>query len=418
MGRVSADAVPPRETRLPRAVWALGLVSFFADVSSEMAYPLLPLFLVGVLGAGRLDLGLVEGAAALLVAVTAAFAGVLSDRSGRRVGLIRWGYGLPVLGKTLVAVAGAWPVVLGGRLVDRLGKGLRGAPRDALLAEATPAALRGRAFGLHRALDTAGALVGVLVSALVLWLLTGAARAGDADAAAIAPGVYRALFAAAAVLGLASLALTFLVREPQAGRGDPATAKPSALPGLRVPPACRPVVALLTLFAFASSSDAFLLSRAGDAGLAAWQVVLLYASYNVAYAALSYPAGALSDRLGRFGAIGAGWVLHAGVYAGFAFLPERRPWAVWPLMTALGASLALTDGVGKALVADRTTREERASVLGLLRCTSGVATCAAGLVVGAVWDAAGPAPAFSVGAVVAGLAVALLPLAARQRAPI
>ncbi|MBY0308285.1 MAG: MFS transporter, partial [Phycisphaerales bacterium] len=202
-------------------MWLLSWVSFFADVSSEMIYPLLPLFLIGVLGASKMQLGLIEGAAVLIVAVMTAFAGFRSDRSGKRVRWIRIGYGLPMVGKATIALATAWGLVLGGRLLDRFGKGLRSAPRDAMIAGAVEADQRGRAFGVHRALDTAGALIGVLLSALLLWWLTGSPEKSDhpeaVTAAAQTPAwVYRLIFGVGAGLGLASFLLTFLVRETDA----------------------------------------------------------------------------------------------------------------------------------------------------------------------------------------------------------
>ena len=214
---------PKSEVRLPlpRSVWILSWVSFFADVSSEMMYPLLPLFLVTVLGSSKTQLGAMEGGAVLIVAMMSAVAGIRSDRKGSvggRVPWIRWGYGLPVLGKAIIALATAWPLALTGRLLDRFGKGLRGAPRDALIADAVSEDRRGRAFGLHRAFDTAGALVGILLAAFLIWWLTGAPQVTGTEEALRSSAetplwVYRAIFAVASVLGLASLLLTFIVRE-------------------------------------------------------------------------------------------------------------------------------------------------------------------------------------------------------------
>ena len=197
---LSSSEVP---SPLPRSVWILSWVSFFADVSGEMMYPLLPLFLVTVLGSSKTQLGAMEGGAVLIVAMMSAFAGLRSDRKGPgggRVLWIRWGYGLPVLGKAIVATATVWPLVLIGRLLDRFGKGLRGAPRDALIADAVNEDQRGRAFGLHRAFDTAGALVGVLLAAFLLWWLTGTPQVADTNdtmhSSIETPAwVYRAIFA-------------------------------------------------------------------------------------------------------------------------------------------------------------------------------------------------------------------------------
>lgn len=402
------EAAHPKTRRpLPREVWILSGVSFFADVSSEMVYPLLPLFLVGVLGSSRTALGAIEGGAVLVVALMAAFAGVRSDRSGRRVPWIRVGYALPVLGKALIAVATGWPAVLGGRLLDRFGKGLRGAPRDALIAGAVDADLRGRAFGLHRAADTAGAVVGVLLSAFLLWWLTGTSHAvSGATAIATPASVYRTIFGVGAALGLASLALTLFLRDrPDAVpvRAVPvvgATSSPRPLPR-----AYWSVLAVLVLFSLANSSDAFLLLRASDLGYSPGTVVLVYALYNLTYSALSYPAGAFSDRVGRWRIIAVGWAIYAVVYVGFALLPASMSWGVWPLMAVYGVYMALTDGVGKALIADHAPKERRGEAMGVYYALTGVTTLGASLVAGALWDHTGPTAPFLVGAAFAVLAL-------------
>lgn len=436
----NSAARPP----LPRAVWILSWVSFFADVSGEMIYPLLPLFLVGVLGSSRMELGIVEGAAVLIVAVMTAYAGFRSDRSGARVPWIRVGYGLPVLGKALIAIATVWPLVLSGRLLDRFGKGLRGAPRDAMIAGVVAADQRGRAFGVHRAFDTAGALLGVLLSAFLLWWLTGTPEA-DGQAAGVAAQtpawVYRTIFGVGAVLGLAALVLTFLVRESDApapeakapGVGaerEPAIAlgggidnsdllgivdrAPGRAPSvLTLPRGYWAAVGVLVLFSLANSSDAFLLLRASDLGFSPWTVVMVYALYNLAYSALSYPAGVLSDRVGRWGMIAVGWVIYAGVYVGFALLPEDQSWGLWPLMAAYGAYMALTDGVGKALIADHAPRERRGAAMGLYYALTGLTTLGASLLAGFLWDRSGPSAPFLVGA---GFAVVALVALAVMRA--
>lgn len=393
---------PP--TPLPRSVWLLSWVSFFADVSSEMVYPLLPLFLVGVLGSSKVQLGLIEGAAVLLVAALSAYAGFRSDARRRRLPWIRWGYGLPILGKATIALATAWPMVLSGRLLDRLGKGLRGAPRDAMLSDAISADQRGRAFGLHRAFDTAGALLGVVLSAVLLWWLTGFPQASQASTQAPA-WVYRSIFAIGAALGAASLVLTLLLRETTQ----------TDVPTDRMPPRDRSAPALprrywlalgaLGLFALGNSSDAFLLLRAAELGFSPWTVVLAYAMFNVTYSALSYPVGLLSDRLGRWRVICLGWAIYACVYTGFALLPHTQAWGVWPLMAAYGLYMAMTDGVGKALIADCTRPQRRGAAMGLFHMCNGLATLVASVLAGLAWDRWGPAPAFLIGAAAASASI-------------
>lgn len=414
-----APAPPGKRLPLPREVWLLSGVSFFADVSGEMVYPLLPLFLVGVLGASRMELGLIEGGAVLIVALMAAVAGFRSDRSGRRAPWIRVGYGLPVLGKALIAAATGWPAVAGGRLLDRVGKGLRGAPRDALIAGAVNADQRGRAFGVHRAADSAGAVVGVLLSALLLWWLTGTAVPADGASSGVGTTpawVFRTIFAVGAVLGLASLALTFFVNDPPGASPGPAAPPVDRKPGpLSLPATYWSVLGVLVLFSFANSSDTFLLLRVSDLGYSPWIVVLAYAVYNLTYSALSYPAGALSDRFGRWRVIAVGWVLYAAAYLGFALLPGSMAWGVWPLMAVYGVYMALTDGVGKALIADHAPKERRGEALGVYQAVTGVSTLGASLVAGALWDRSGPMAPFLLGAMFAVLA--LLGLGVLRRKP-
>lgn len=415
------DAVPePASRPLPRPVWILIWVSFFADVSGEMIYPLLPLFMIGVLGASRMQLGLVEGAAVLLVAVMTAFAGRRSDRTGGRVPWIRWGYGLPVLGKATIALATIWPLVLAGRLLDRFGKGLRSAPRDALITDAVDADQRGRAFGLHRAFDTAGAFVGVLLAALLLWWLTGTPQHDEAaavGAAAHTPAwIYRAIFGVGASLGLAALLLTLFVRETSPSVSSPRAAATTAGP-LDLPRAYWSVLALLAMFSLANSSDTFLLLRASELGWSPWVVVMLYAAYNLASAALAYPAGVLSDRHGRWRMIGIGWTLYTFVYLGFALLPADHAWGLWPLMTLYGVYMALTDGVGKALIADVAPKDRRGTAMGIFYAVTGLTSLTASLLCGVIWDHHGATPAFLLGAGFAAAALILL-IALRWSAPV
>lgn len=411
---------------LPRPVWILSWVSFFADVSSEMVYPLLPLFLISVLGSSKTQLGAMEGGAVLIVASMSAVAGFRSDRKGNnggRVKWIRWGYGLPVLGKAIIALATIWPMVLGGRLLDRFGKGLRGAPRDALIADAVLAEQRGRAFGLHRAFDTAGAIVGVLISAFLLWWLTGSPQStvtGEVSSMAMEtpPWVYRTIFGVGAVLGFASLILTFMVRESESTSSERKTAAATdgdvqrietadAVPmgWFQLPVSYWYVLAILVLFSLANSSDTFLLLRASDLGYSPWAIVLVYALYNLTYSLLSYPAGAFSDKVGRWRIIVVGWTIYAVVYVGFALLPASQAWGMWPLMAIYGVYMALTEGVGKALIADHAPSEKRGSAMGLFYGLTGLTTFIASLAAGMVWDRFGATAALLMGAVFSILAL-------------
>lgn len=422
MPETHANSVP-----LPRSVWVLSLISFFADVSSEMVYPILPLFMVQVLGSSKSELGLMEGAAVLLVALMSAYAGFRSDRKGPGGGRVKWiriGYGMPVLGKALIAVATTWPLVMGGRLFDRFGKGLRGAPRDALIADAVTADQRGRAFGLHRAFDTSGALLGVLGASFLLWWLTGTPESSSAPehqalAAQTPAWVYRVILWIGAGLGLAALGLTMLVREPEAESASPeaersvstesSTTNPTG--GWRsMPRSYWAVLAVLGLFSLANSSDTFLLLRASELGFSPWKAVLVYSIFNVTYAGLSYPIGVMSDRLGRWRIIAIGWAIYAAVYVAIAMLPKSQAWGLWPLMAIYGVYMALTDGVGKALIADHAPKEARGAAMGMFYALTGLTTLGASVLAGAIWDQMGPQAALLTSAGFAVIALIVLGL--------
>lgn len=400
-------AAPPRAP-LPREVVVLGWVSFFNDVSSEMIYPLLPLFMVVVLGASATSLGWVEGVAQGVVALLSAWVGWRSDRFRRRVPYVRWGYGLPVIGKGLLVAAVAWPMVLLGRTVDRVGKGIRSSPRDALIADTTPAADRGRAFGLHRAMDSAGAVVGVLGAALLLWWLSGSPVEGATTAQiAHTETAFRTIFAIAAGLGLAALACTLLLREPPHDAAPASAGPPPTLrDGLRgLSRGYWIVLTCLLVFSLANSSDTFLLLRASQVGLAPWEVVLVYALYSLVFTVASYPAGLLSDRVGRWPLLAIGWAIYAAVYLGLAVTGAT---AIWPLLAVYGVYIALTDGVGKALLADHVPRARRGLALGLFYMLSGGTMVAASVVAGVLWDRVGPAAPFWFGGGAAAAGVALV----------
>jgi MFS family permease len=430
-------------THLPRQVTLLGWVSFFQDVSGEMVSPVVPLFVVGVLGASATSLGWIDGVATAAIAMMTAWAGWRSDRvvdgTRRRVPWIRWGYGLPMVGKGLLASAFAWPMVMAGRTVDRVGKGLRSSTRDALIADAVPKEQRGRAFGFHRAMDAAGSVVGVVISATLLWWLVGSAaphEAGAAEAAVSATSAdlarhapaFRTIFGVAAGLGLVAWWLTFLVREsgraestPGLSAGVDARAKGAGAAAEDVPrsgplglsPAYWRTLAIVLVFALANSSDTFLMLRARDVGLAPWAVALAYALFMLTQAALSHPAGVISDTMGRWRVIGLGWAIYAVVYAGFAFTGAA---GVWPLLALYGVYMALTDGVTKALITDHAPVERRGAALGIFYMASGLVTLIASVAAGVLWDRLGPEVAFGFGAVVATGAVMFIPVL-RPRSP-
>ena len=381
------------QPRLPRNVILLGVVSFFADVSSEMAYPFIPIFLTSVLGAPVAAVGAIEGIAESTASLMKLASGWWSDRVQRRLPLVVAGYGLAAVAKVLLALAAAWPFVLLARFVDRFGKGLRGSPRDALIGDSAPPELRGRAFGLHRSMDTAGAVVGPLL-ALAL------ASALNED--------LRTVFLIAAVPGFLGVLALFLVREPRRiERSAPASTPSKVLP--IVGPMPRPLllfIAASLFFAIGNSSDVFLLLRARDLGMSTTLVVLAYVVYNFVYMLAAYPVGILSDRIGRRGVFVVGLTTFAATYLGFALITGAA--MVWPLFALYGLYMAATDGIGKALITDMAPTERRASAIGLHGMITGVGTRAASLLAGQLWDHVSPAAPFLLGAGSAALALVLL----------
>jgi MFS family permease len=386
----------PSTPRLPRNVRVLSAVSFFQDAASELVYPVLPLFVVGTLGAPPSALGLIEGVAEGTAAIGKAVSGRLADRFRRRP-LIAIGYGISSAAKPLVAAAGAWPLVLGARFVDRVGKGVRTSPRDALIAADTPVEIRGRAFGLHRAADTAGAVLGPLLGLALYEALDHRLRP---------------LFVVAAVPAAVSVALIALVREhaPPAG-GRAAEARP-AVPLRALPARYWRVVGFLGAFAVLNFSDALVILRTRELGLGFVGVVLAYALYNVVYAALSLPAGIQSDRRSRRVVFGAGLVPFAVAYLGLG-LATSSAW-VWALLPVYGAFTALTDGVARAWVADLLPAETLGTGIGLYQGITGAGALAAGVWAGLAWGSDGRVPLIASGAG-AGLLAAGLALASLRR---
>jgi MFS family permease len=400
-GASAPDSAPPARRRiagLSPEVVRLGLVSFFADVSSEMLYPITPIFLASVLHAPVEAIGLIEGFAEATASIMRSVFGRLSDRSGRRRPYVVGGYTLAALSKPLIAVAQTWPLVLVARVSDRIGKGMRTPPRDALLADYTPVAERGRAFGWHRAMDSAGAVVGPLI-ALVLISATN--------------GNLRLVIAMTAVPGLIGAALVLTVREVR-GPGSADTRRAGGSAGsIRVRDLPRPFVAYLAAwapFALANSSDVFLILRAKDLGYSTTVTVLLYTVYNLVYSLSSPLFGGLSDRMGARRVLVWGLGVFAIVYAGFAVV--SAPWILWPLFAAYGLYIAATDGVGKAYAISLVPAGARATSVGMLGTVTGLATLVASTVAGVLWATAGPWAAFafgSVGAVVSAVALSVAP---------
>jgi MFS family permease len=386
--------------KLSPAVVTLGWVSFLSDVASDMIYPLLPGFLTRTLAASPAALGLIEGIAEATASFAKLLSGWWSDRARRRKPLVAAGYALAAAARPLVGLATSWLQVLAIRFSDRVGKGIRTAPRDALLSDLVPADRRGRAFGLQRAMDNAGAVAGPLLGAALL-------KFAFEDE--------RSVFLWAAVPGLAAVLLVvlFLREAPR-----PASDAPRAVgaPASQGPLSRRfwTTIAIFVVFTLSSSSDAFLLLKASDVGLEAWQLPLLWAFFNGVKAAAGVPGGVLADKVGRATAITAGWVIYAVSYAGFAFLTSPR--TLWALMAFYALFYALTEGAERALVADIVSQEARGRAFGIFHAATGLAALPASLVFGILWKAFGPAAAFLSGAAIAVAAtIALVVHQARMR---
>ncbi len=372
--------------RLSRNVKIVSLVSFFQDTASEILYPVLPFFVTGVLGAPPAVLGLIEGLADGTASVMKVASGRLADRHRRRP-IVATGYGISAFGKVLLALAGAWPTVLAARFTDRVGKGLRGPPRDAIIADDTTTANRGRAFGFHRAADTAGAVIGPLIG-LGLYYAVGQ-RFGPLLWIAVLPAIL-------------SVGLVFLIRE----RPRPDVRPERAEEATGLPSRFWKIIAVMGTFALVNFPDTLLLLRAKDLGYDFGGVVALYVLYNLSYAALSYPAGTISDRLDRRVVYATGLVMFAATYVGFGF--AGSPGWLWVLFPLYGVYTAFTDGVSRAWVADLVPAHQRGSALGIQAAVSGAGLLIAGVWAGLAWNGTGRTPFIISGLVTALIAVVLL----------
>jgi MFS family permease len=383
---------------LPAALWKLCWISFLLDVAAEMVYPLIPLFVAANLGAPAVALGVIEGAADALQSLATAVTGRASDRAGRRVPYIRWGYALAALSKPLIGWATTWGWVLGLRLTDRLGKGIRTAARDAMIVDLAGPDRRGEAFGLHRAMDTAGAFTGVACALVLIHFL---------------PGQYRTIFGLTAIPGLAAVALVFTLRESERERPHESAAPRSLVREL--PRSFWITAAVLWLFSLANSTDAFLLLRAREMGFGDRAVVLAYGWFTLVYALVSWPAGRWSDRVGRRWVLGLGWSTYALVYAGLALSGGQWLW-VW--FAGYGCVMGLTHGVAKAWVSDFAPPHARGTALGVYHMGNGLAIFASSTITGWVWDARGSHSALLVCSATAAAAVlALRAVPLRERIP-
>lgn len=377
---------------LPRAVWLVGAISFVNDSASEMLYPLLPLYLTTVLMAGPRALGLIEGIAEATSSLFKLFSGIWIDRQHRGKPLIVWGYALAGFGRPLIALANSWSVVLVIRFADRLGKGLRSSPRDALLAGSVAPAHRGMAFGLHRAMDNAGAVAGPLMAALLLGL-------GFS---------LKTLFALALIPAV--ICLTMALALPEAEKPITEAASNTVLGSgwLSLPPVFQRYLLTVALFALGNSSNMFLLLRAHELGLPNAQVPIVWALVSAIAAIFSTPLSALSDKLGRVRLMVAGWLAYGLFYVGLAVLNPQHVGVIYALFGFYGIFVAATEGVEKALVADLAPKALVGTAFGWFNLLSGLMLLPASLIFGWLYEAIGPRVAFLASASCALLAVVLL----------
>lgn len=390
-----------RYSRLPRNVLAISLVSLLNDASSEIIYPLLPLFLTMTLGSSPAVVGIIEGAAESTSSLLKLFAGYLSDRRGKRKGLVVFGYAVASFARPFLGFATNWYQVLAIRLTDRAGKGVRSAPRDAMIADAVPVGERGLAFGFHRAMDHTGAVVGPLAGYLLIYFIALNRNAPSASD-------YTKVFLVASVPALAAVIVAALfVRETHAGRdADGKIAQPPTFSLRGFDGNFRKFLFLVALFTLSNSSDAFLLLRAQNAGVSVAVIPLLWAALHVSKVLSSLVGGNLSDQLGRRALIVSGWLLYAAVYLGFAFVSNA--WQVWALFLIYGIYFGLAEGAEKALVADLVRPEQRGTAYGLYNLAFSITVLPASLLMGAVWNWRGPQSAFVVSAILGAVAALLL----------
>lgn len=386
-----------QKREIPRPVWFLGWTSLFTDAATEMIYPLLPVYLSRVLGASAVSLGIVEGVAEGVNSFLKVISGYWSDRVSRRRPIVIGGYALSSIARPFIAITTSWPQVLLIRALDRVGKGIRGAPRDVLLARFATPTTRGRIYGFHRAMDHSGAIVGPLLATVILFF---------------APEQYRLLFALTIIPGAIAVALLFLVdessaiepRTPEPLTTEPRTTEPPN--HRRLPTRVVALLGVLLVFGLGNSADAFLLLRLSDALGGVTYVPLLWSAIHVVKASLSTWGGGLSDRFGRKRMIISGWMIYALVYFGFAMSTSAAAFIAWFLF--YGVYFALAEGAEKALVADLTPADRRGAAFGWYNAVTGIGALIASVLFGELYEHFGAPVAFMTGAALAGVAAVLL----------
>ncbi len=383
--------------RLPRNVWVVTATSLLTDISSEMIVYLIPLFLSNVLSVRTAIIGLIDGVAETTASLLKIYSGALSDKLGKRKWLTVAGYALSAIAKPFLYIANAWGWVLGVRFADRVGKGIRTAPRDALVADSIDPSQRGLAFGLHRAGDTLGAFLGLGLAALIVSVAQSQAKF-----------LTRSTFQIAILVSIIPAVLAVIVLA--LGARDVAKANPSARPTLSLKgfdARFKTFLVIIVLFTLGNSSDSFIVLRGQERGLNVLQVMLMVMTFNFIYAVLAGPLGALSDKIGRRRLILFGWLAYGLVYLGFAL--SQTGWQVWMLFGLYGIYYAATEGVAKALIADLVPEVQRGTAYGLYAAAVGLTALPASLIAGVLWQGVGAWTGFGASAPFAfGAAMSLL----------
>jgi MFS family permease len=391
---MSIDTNHTRIWGLHSNVFFLGIVSLLTDVSSEMIFTLIPLFLTNVLGAAGTIVGIVGGVSEGADAIVRIFSGWLSDKIGKRKLLAVCGYSVSTVAKPFLLLASTWSAVLAVRFTDRLGKGVRTSSRDALVADSISTKERGKGFGLHRAMDTTGAFLGLVIAAIIVYLIQGA------GATQLSLGCFQWLVIVGVIPAvLAVVALQAFVHEKKSKRplGDSSQGE-FLSSGMKsgFDKRFKVFLVIMAVFTLGNSSDFFIILRAQNLGAPLLQVVLMVVLHNAAYAAFSLPMGILSDKLGRRRVIALGWFIYALVYLGFAV--SSSIWQVWLLFACYGVYYGVVEGIARAFIADLVPEEKRGIAYGLYHGVVGITLLAASLIAGLLWDTIGPASPFFFGA--------------------
>jgi len=390
--------------KLPGSVIGFGFVSFFTDMSSEMVYPLLPIFLSSVLGVGAEALGLIEGIAEATASVLKTFSGYISDRIRRRKPLVLLGYSLSAIAKPTIGLAGRWIHVLAARFADRVGKGIRTSPRDSLIADVVDDTIRGRAFGFHRAMDTGGAVFGPLLAYILLAILL--------KYYSVSVSV-RSVFLLSLIPGIfAIITLIFFVKENPKEQRELRKLK-LGFKGLSKE--FKLLLAVMLVFSLGNSSNTFLILRASNIGFKTEMIPILYMFFNIVYAGSAMPLGSLSDKIGRRLTIAMGFFIYFIVYLGFARLSTHQYIYLWILFGLYGIYYGFTDGTLRALVADISRREERGFAYGLYHMLVGLMLFPASFIAGILWEKVAPSAPFYFGALTAAISAFLILIVIKEK---